>query len=105
VLSPSYLDHGDSCTLVLLRNQGEDLKGKRFEHAGFGLDWNVQALHGKLIKTTFIWIRNYSHICFEAVVIIVYLLRHFLPFLPMVLCHPILAQWVVYQVGSIRDVS
>jgi len=21
---PSYLDHGDTCTLVLLRNQGED---------------------------------------------------------------------------------
>jgi hypothetical protein len=21
---PSYLDHGDPCTLVLLRNQGED---------------------------------------------------------------------------------
>jgi hypothetical protein len=25
---PSYLDHGDPCTLVLLRNQGEDRKGK-----------------------------------------------------------------------------
>jgi hypothetical protein len=24
---PSYLDHGDPCTLVLLRNQGEDRKG------------------------------------------------------------------------------
>jgi hypothetical protein len=34
---PSYLDHGDPCTLVLLRNQGEDQKGKGFEHAGFGL--------------------------------------------------------------------
>jgi hypothetical protein len=30
---PSYLDHGDPCTLVLLRNQGEDRKGKGFEHA------------------------------------------------------------------------
>jgi hypothetical protein len=115
---PSYLDHGDPCTLVLLRNQGEDQKGKRFEHAGFGLqkntnlwrshagsDWNVQAQNGKLIKSTFIWIQNYSHICSEATVIIVSLPRHFLPFLPMVLCHPILVQWVVYQVGSIRDAS
>jgi hypothetical protein len=118
---PSYLDHGDPCTLVLLRNQGEDWKGKGFEHAGFGLqnntnvwqsprshagsDWNVQAQHGKLIKSIFIWIRNHSHICSEAAVIIVSLPRHFLPFLPMVLCHPILAQWVVYRVGSIRDAS
>jgi hypothetical protein len=66
----SYLDHGDPCTLVLLRNQGEDRKGKGFELAGFGLqkntnlwrspqshagsDWNVQAQHGKLIKSTFV---------------------------------------------------
>ena len=34
---PSYLDHGDTCTLVLLRNQGEDRKGKGFAQAGFGL--------------------------------------------------------------------
>jgi hypothetical protein len=118
---PSYLDHGDPCTLVLLRNQGEDRKGKGFEHAGFGLqkntnlwrsprshagsDWNVQAQHGKLIKSTFIWIQNYSHICSEATIIIVSLPRHFLPFLPMVLRDPILAQWVMYQVGSIRDAS
>jgi hypothetical protein len=116
---PSYLDHVDPCTLVLLRNQGEYRKGKWFEHVGIGLhkdtnlwrspqshagsDWNVQALHGKLIKSTFIWIWNYSHICSETVVIIISLPRHFLPFLPMVLCHPILAQWVVYRVGSIRD--
>jgi hypothetical protein len=38
---PSYLDHGDPCTLVLLRNQGEDRKGKGFEHAGFGLQKNT----------------------------------------------------------------
>jgi hypothetical protein len=38
---PSYLDHGDPCTLVLLRNQGEDRKGKGFEHAGFELQKNT----------------------------------------------------------------
>jgi hypothetical protein len=38
---PSYLDHGDLCTLVFLRNQGEDRKGKGFEHAGFGLQKNT----------------------------------------------------------------
>jgi hypothetical protein len=118
---PSYLDHGDPCTLVLLRNKGEDRKGNGFQHARFGLekntnlwrsprshacsDWNVQALHGKLIKSTFIWIQNYSHICSETAIIIVSLPRHFLPFLPMVLRHPILAQWVMYRVESIRDAS
>jgi hypothetical protein len=69
---PSYLDHGDPCTLVLLRNQGEDQKEKGFEQARFGLQKNTnlrrsprshvgsdledQVVHGKLIKSTFIWI-------------------------------------------------
>ena len=34
---PSYLYHRDACTLVLVRNQGEDRKGKGFAQAGFGL--------------------------------------------------------------------
>ena len=34
---PSYLDHGDACTLVLVRNQGEDRKGQGFAEAEFGL--------------------------------------------------------------------
>ena len=34
---PSYLDHGDTCTVVLVRNQGEDQKGKGFAQAGFEL--------------------------------------------------------------------
>ena len=33
----SYLDHGDACTLILVRNQGEDQKGKGFAQAGFRL--------------------------------------------------------------------
>ena len=34
---PSYLDHGDTCTLVLVRNQGEDRKGQGFAEAEFRL--------------------------------------------------------------------
>ena len=36
----SYLDCGDPCTLVLLRNQGEDREGKGLAQAGFGLQKN-----------------------------------------------------------------
>jgi hypothetical protein len=34
---PSYLDNGDACTLVLLRNDGEDQKGRGLAPARFGL--------------------------------------------------------------------
>ena len=34
---PSCLDLGNACTLVLIRNQGEDRKGEGFTMAGFGL--------------------------------------------------------------------
>jgi hypothetical protein len=34
---PSCLDHGDACTLIFLRIQGDDRKGNGFAHAGFGL--------------------------------------------------------------------
>ena len=34
---PSYFYHGDTCTLVLLRNNGEDKKGSGFARIGFGL--------------------------------------------------------------------
>ena len=37
---PSYLDHGDACTLVFVRNQGEDRKGQGFAEAEFGLQDN-----------------------------------------------------------------
>jgi hypothetical protein len=33
----SYLDNGDSCTLVLLRNNGLDQKGRGIAQAGFEL--------------------------------------------------------------------
>jgi hypothetical protein len=34
---PSYLDNGNTCTLVLLMNDGEDQKGRGLAPAGFGL--------------------------------------------------------------------
>jgi hypothetical protein len=65
----SYLDNEDTCTLVLLRNNGLDQKGRGIAQAGFGLQdrydlfWPprlhsdsilvVQVLPGKLIKSTF----------------------------------------------------
>jgi hypothetical protein len=65
----SYLDNGDTCTLVLLRNNGLDQKGRGIAQAGFELHdrhdlWqpprlhpdsvlDVQVLPGKLIKYTF----------------------------------------------------
>jgi len=33
---PIYLDNGNTCTLVLLRNDGEDKKGSGFMRTGFG---------------------------------------------------------------------
>jgi hypothetical protein len=36
-LGSSYLENGDTCTLVLLRNHGLDQKGKGIAQAGFGL--------------------------------------------------------------------
>jgi hypothetical protein len=33
---PLYLDNGNTCTLVLLRNDGEDKKERGFAWAGFG---------------------------------------------------------------------
>jgi hypothetical protein len=38
---PSYLDNGDTCTLVLLRNDGEDQKRRGLAPAGFGLQDSI----------------------------------------------------------------
>jgi hypothetical protein len=75
-LGSSYLDNGDTCTLVLLRNNGLDQKGRGIVQAGFGLQdkhdllhpdsiLDIQALLGKLIKSTFQSIQNHLHICLE----------------------------------------
>jgi hypothetical protein len=37
----SYLDCGDTCTLVLIRNHGQDRKGEGLAQAGFGLQKNT----------------------------------------------------------------
>jgi hypothetical protein len=37
----SYLDCGDPCTLVLLRNEGEDREGKGLARVGFGLQKSI----------------------------------------------------------------
>jgi hypothetical protein len=97
---PSCLDLGDMCTFVLIRNQGEDRKGKGLALAGLGLqhstnlwwppwlhtdsDWYVLALDGKLIKSTFQWIQPHIHITSEAPAVIVLLSC---PSLSAVLCH------------------
>jgi hypothetical protein len=36
-LGSSYLENGDTCTLILLRNNGLDQKGRGIAQAGFGL--------------------------------------------------------------------
>jgi hypothetical protein len=66
------------------------------------LDWGVQVLHGKLMKSSFKRIQSHIHIYLESAAI-VELIHSF--FLPMVLRHPILVQWPVYQVESITDAS
>jgi hypothetical protein len=37
----SYLDCGDTCTLVLIRNHGQDRKGEGLAQAGFGLQKSI----------------------------------------------------------------
>jgi len=46
----SYLDCGDPCTLVLLRNQGEDREGKGLARVGFGLQKSIDCdgRHGRI---------------------------------------------------------
>jgi hypothetical protein len=98
----SYLDNGDTCTLVLLRNNGLDQKGRGIAQAGFELQdihdlrWPprlhpdsvlvVQVLPRNLIKSTFQRIHNHLYIYLESTAIINLLQS---PFSVTVLCHPI----------------
>jgi hypothetical protein len=68
----------------------------------YRLRLGVLGLHGKLIKSTFIWIWTHVHIFFEAAAISDLLQR---PFLSTVLRHLILARWGVYQVEPNRGAS
>jgi hypothetical protein len=65
-------------------------------------DLDVLVLDGKLRKSPFQRVQPHIHISLESGAVIILLSR---PFLLMVLCHPILGCWAVYQVGSIRDAS
>jgi hypothetical protein len=65
-------------------------------------DWDIIALFGKLIKSIFQWMWTHGYILSDASTIIVSTPG---PFLPLVLRHPILGRWSMYQFGSIKDVS
>ena len=65
-------------------------------------DWTVQVLRGKLIKSTFQRIQPHVYIYSESATIIYFMAIYFLP---TMLRHLILAQWIVYQVESIMDAS
>jgi hypothetical protein len=94
-LGSSYLEIGDTCTLVLLRNNGLDPKGRGIAQAGFGLQdrhdlWRLPRLHpdsvlvgwvlfGKLIKSNFQRIWNHLHICSESTAILDLLQSPFQP--------------------------
>ena len=66
------------------------------------LDWAVQVLYGKIIKSTFQRIQPHVHIFSESVTIVYFIPRCFLS---TMVHHLILAQWVVYKVESIMDAS
>ena len=83
---PSCLDNGNACTLVLIRNQGEDRKEEGLTLAGFRQQqsanlWPLPRLHtdsdsgasglvAKLVKSTFIWIKSHVNICSAAAAMI-----------------------------------
>jgi hypothetical protein len=76
-----YLDNGNVCSIVLLRNDGQEGNGVTFMPATFefqnnnclwwppwpcmDLDWDVQILSRKLLEFTFICIKHQVHIISE----------------------------------------
>jgi hypothetical protein len=83
----SYLDNGNMCSILLLRNDGQERNGVAFAPAAFGfqnssslwwpprpcmdLDSGVQILFGKLLESTFICIKPQVHIMSELTTIII----------------------------------
>jgi hypothetical protein len=65
-------------------------------------DWDVLALFGKLIKSTFQRIHPHGYIVSDSSAVTIFIPRLFLS---TVLRHLILGRWPMYQVGSIRDAS
>jgi hypothetical protein len=76
----SYLDNEDTCTLILLRNNGLDQKGRGIALAGFRLqDKHDLWWPRRLIKCTFQRIQNHLHICSESTAIVDLLQSPFQP--------------------------
>ena len=65
-------------------------------------NWDVPILVGKLMKSTFQWVQPHVYAAYESGAVLVFVPT---PFSVLVLRHPILDQWPMYQVESIRDAS
>jgi hypothetical protein len=89
----SYLDNGNMCSILLLRNDGQERNRVAFAPVKFGfqnssslwrllrwrmdLDLGVQILSGKLLESTFICIKPQVHIMSEPITIIILVRRPF----------------------------
>jgi hypothetical protein len=89
----SYLDNGNMCSVLLLRNDGHEWNGVAFAPVTFGfqnssslwwqprpcmdLDSGMQILFGKLLESTFICIKPHVHIMSEPATIIILMQRLF----------------------------
>jgi hypothetical protein len=89
----SYLDNGFMCSVLLLRNDGQEWNRVPFAPVTFGfqnssnlwwlprpcmdMDSGVQILSGKLLESTFICIKPQAHILSEPATIIILVQRPF----------------------------
>jgi hypothetical protein len=89
----SYLDNGNMCSVLLLRNDGQEQNGVAFVSATFGfqnssslwwlprprtdLDSGVQILFGKILEFNFICIKPQVHIMSEPATIVILVQRPF----------------------------
>jgi hypothetical protein len=90
---PSYLDNGNMCSILLLRNDGQERNRVAFVSAAFrfqnssslwwpprprmDMDLGMQILYGKLLESTFICIKPQVHIMSEPATIIILVQRPF----------------------------
>jgi hypothetical protein len=91
----SYLDNGNMCSLLLLRNDGQEGNMVGFARVTFGfqnsnnlrclprprIDFNsgMQILSGNLLESNFICIKPQVHITSEPAAIVILVQRFFLP--------------------------
>jgi hypothetical protein len=114
----SYLDNGNMCSILLLRNNGHERNGVAFALAAFGFQ-NIAACDGRPDHVCS-WIQACKYILESSWSLLSYAsnLRSISSrsqaqslfwcrdlFLPMVLRHLILAHWAVYHVESNSDAS